>query len=393
MTTGAAIYLRLSRDDGRERTESDSIVSQRMLLQQFASKNGFSICAEYADDGLSGLQWNRPAFQEMLRAAERGLIGTVLVKDLSRLSRDYIRIGELLEYRFPMYGVRLIAVSDGVDTGTERASNEFSAVRALMNDWYTRDISRKVRVAVHARQQAGICTAATLPFGYQREGKIIIVKEPEAEVVRYIFRTYLAGSSFTAIAAGLTKQQIPSPRRSASGWSDATVRRILMNPAYTGRLLLHTTEKTGYKYGRTRRLPPDEAICYPVPAVISVEQFMQVQRRQTQRRHQKPHRHWLTGLVTCGECGRRMTVSGTAVRRLICTGRKTGNGCKNPSMRLDVLETDTAAALRAAGLPDSPALLPHLIDSVRISAEAAEIFLRCSKPVPPQLLSFPASAV
>ncbi len=380
LTHDGAIYLRLSKDDGRDRKESESILSQRILLRQYAASHGIRIVSEFADDGISGMQWNRPAFQEMLRAAEHGWIHTVLVKDLSRLSRDYIRIGELLEYWFPAHGIRLIAVSDGVDTGEDAITNEFSPVRALMNDWYTRDISRKVRAAISARQQAGLCTLATVPYGYRRDGKSLAPIPQEAEVVKRIFRLYTAGNSFSAIASELTDDRIPAPRKSEKGWSDATVRRILMNPVYAGSLMLHTTEKIGYKCSKTRRRTPEEAIRFDVPAVITRQEFDNAQRIRHRREHKKQPKHWLSGQVFCGECGCRMTVCGTPDRRLICTGRRNGNGCRNPSMQICTLETGILSELRRCHLPVSPAALPYLVESVRMTEHTAEIHLRCRAP-------------
>ena len=175
----AALYMRLSRDDGQRLDESESITSQRLMLMQYAEHHGFPVIAAFSDDGQSGTQWYRSGLQDLLRTIEDGLVNTVLVKDLSRLSRDYLRTGVLLEHWFPAHGVRLIAVNDGVDTAHPSAGNDYSPIRAVMDDWYARDISRKVRAAIYARQDAGICTAASLPFGYYRtDGRID--KHPEA---------------------------------------------------------------------------------------------------------------------------------------------------------------------------------------------------------------------
>ena len=174
----AALYMRLSREESLQDAEPDSIVSQRLLLMQYAQMHGIKVVAEYADSGVSGTKWERCGLQELLRMIEEGGINTVLVKDLSRLSRDYLQTGTLLESWFPMHGVRLIAVNDGVDTGAHSSANDYSPIRAVMDDWYARDISRKVRAAIYARQTAGICTAASLPYGYIRCGGEISA-EPE----------------------------------------------------------------------------------------------------------------------------------------------------------------------------------------------------------------------
>ena len=171
-----AIYLRLSRED-RRGAESESIANQRSLLLQYAQAHHISVAYEFADDGITGTSQNRKSLQKMYRAIEDGLIGTVLVKDLSRLSRNYIHTGKLVEEWFPQNGVRLISVDDGVDTGMISPSNDIFAIRAVMDDWYARDISRKVRAALYAKQHAGFCTSASLPFGYYRNNQQIIVDD------------------------------------------------------------------------------------------------------------------------------------------------------------------------------------------------------------------------
>ena len=251
----AALYMRLSRDDGQRLDESESITSQRLMLMQYAEHHGLPVIAAFSDDGQSGTQWYRSGLQDLLRTIEDGLVNTVLVKDLSRLSRDYLRTGVLLEHWFPAHGVRLIAVNDGVDTAHPSAGNDYSPIRAVMDDWYARDISRKVRAAIYARQDAGICTAASLPFGYYRtDGRID--KHPEASKhVLDIFRTYVRSRSLTATANTLNNAGIPSPRNARSGWSSTTVRRILRNTAYCGTLYIHVTRKMSYKSSHRTVLP------------------------------------------------------------------------------------------------------------------------------------------
>ena len=380
MQNRTAIYLRLSKEDDGENRESESITSQRILLRQYAAVNHLQIVSEFTDDGVSGLQRERPALKEMLRAAERGWFRILLIKDLSRLSRDYIRTGELLEYWFPAHGIRLIAVNDRIDTGT--GTDDFSAFRALMNDWYTRDISRKVRAAISARQLAGFCTLATVPFGYQRTGSTLTVRQEQAETVRDIFERYLNGQSCSAIAADLTRAGIQSPRRSAKGWSDTSVRRILTNPVCTGRLMLHTTEKTSYKCSKMRRRNPEEAVIFTVPPIISLKTFSAVQSCIQKNGHRHKPKHWLSGIAFCGQCGALMTVSAANGMRLICAGRRRKNGCSNPSMRIDDLENGLLSAIRSAGIPACRSALPYLVESLQISAETASVSLRCRQPAP-----------
>ncbi len=337
------MYLRLSRDDGTE-GESGSITNQRFFLRQFASEHLLEICGEYSDDGLSGMRWDRPGFQSMLRAAEAGLVKTILVKDLSRLSRDYIRVGELIERWFPEHGVRLIAAADGIDTASNISANDFSPLKAVMNDWYAKDISRKVRAAISARRNAGICTAARLPYGYiRRNGEIVAVPE-YAGTVRLIAEQYLSGRSFCGVAAWLNEQGIPSP--GGGTWSDAGIRRILTNQAYVGVLHLHITERLSYKSRKKLQIPLQEQTVISVPPILSAIVFNAVQERISERSHNRGGNNWLSGRCRCGICGHLMTLSSG---RLRCSGRLHQNGCNNPSIPANMLEDLLSAAFHENG--------------------------------------------
>jgi DNA invertase Pin-like site-specific DNA recombinase len=373
----AVIYLRLSRDDGVQFAESESISSQRMLLRQFAAAHDLQITAEYVDDGISGMRWERPAFQALLTAIENGFVHTVLVKDLSRLSRDYLRIGALLEQWLPLHGARLIAVSDGVDTAYSTPSNDFSPIRALLNDWYARDISRKVRAALRARRNAGICTLATVPYGYMRGGESLLPDPNTAQNVLRIFSLCGSGLHCTAIAAELNDSHIPAPRGTV--WRDETVRRMLKNTVYCGELRLGVTEKRSYKSPGRIVLPPQAAVTVSVPALVSRTEFDLAQQMLARSVHRRQPQHWLSGRVFCAQCGSRMTVSGTPPR-LICAGRRRKNGCTNPSCAVRGLLDDLLPALKAAGFPDAAAILPLSVVKIDLSAETAAVSLRYAEP-------------
>ena len=375
--TDAVIYLRLSREDGLHSDESESIASQRLLLHQYARANGLFITAEYIDDGISGMRRDRPGFQALLSAIENGFVRTVLVKDLSRLSRDYLQIGSLLEHWLPMHGARLIAVSDSVDTALPSPSNDFSPIRALLNDWYARDISRKVRGALRARRNAGICTLATVPYGYRRSGGSLMIQDDRAETARMIFRRCIAGESCLAIADALNAQQIPAPRGRL--WHDATVCRMLKNTVYRGELLLGTTEKQSYKHNGRRRLPADAAARIPVPAIVSAADFSAAQTALAVRGHRQKPRHWLAGRVFCAVCGSTMTVTGEPLR-LICAGRRRGNGCTNPSCACAPLLAAVPMRLTESGFPDSPFLAEYAVERAAVSADTVSVQLRYAAP-------------
>ena len=376
----AALYLRLSRDDARLPDESESITSQRLLLTQYAVQHGFKVIGEFADDGMSGTKWERCGFQDMLRIIETGLVNTVLVKDLSRLSRDYLRTGELLEHWFPAHGVRLIAINDGVDTAVQSAGNDYSPIRAVMDDWYARDISRKVRAAIYARQDAGICTAASLPYGYCRNNGQIIIQTESAQHVTEIFNHYLVCRNLRITAEQMNKNGILSPRKGRNGWTSATIRRILQNPAYCGTLLIRVTRKMSYKSDCRIRLPEQEQIAVPVPRMIPDLLFDTVQQLLLENGHAEKQSHWLSGRVMCGVCGSRFIMS---KQRLICGGRRRGNGCECRSIMLSGLLAQISDVLIRDGIPADAALLPLLVARVLISGSQITVFVRCRKPVIP----------
>ena len=238
MMEPAALYLRLSQEDGERWGESQSISNQRIFLTQYCQANGFTVAECYIDDGYTGTNFNRPGFQRLLRDIERGKIKTVITKDLSRLGRDYIETGRYVECYFPEKGIRYIAVNDGVDTGKEEsAGNDMSAFKAVFNDFYARDVSRKVRSALTAKRRAGEFIGAWAPYGYQKDPKQPgkLVPDPEsAGVVRRIYRDFLKGESVRGIAEGLTEDKIPTPMEKRNGglkakrrWNESTIRRIL----------------------------------------------------------------------------------------------------------------------------------------------------------------------
>lgn len=379
-----ALYLRLSREDGKD-TESDSIASQRYLLEQYAAANGFSVFGIYTDDGISGTIWQRPAFQEMLYAIECGIIRTVITKDLSRLSRDYIRTGELLERWFPSHGVRYIAVSDGIDTARVVPSNDFTPIRAVMDDWYARDISQKVRCALRARQQKGICTLATVPYGYERKNESLEPAASLVPIVEKMFSLALEGYSYREIAAILTENRIPTPgmekgnRVCSHIWSDKTVRHILCNPAYKGELVLHRTEQISYKCKQKRRLPAEQWCRIVIPPIIDATSFDRIQQLH-QRRSPKRHLDWFAGLVYCGECGANMVVCARSPGvRLLCGNRKKEGICRNPTITAAALEQVIAEQLGRDGVPRQMLLWRYVISRIEVGVRRIAIWVRYSE--------------
>ena len=377
---GGAIYMRLSREDNKEH-ESESIANQRRLLHQYAIAHHISILAEYSDDGITGTTQNRKGLQKLFSAIEEGSVHTVLVKDLSRLSRNYLHTGMLIEEWFPQHGVRLISVDDGIDTGIISPSNDIFAIRAVLDDWYARDISRKVRAAISAKQSAGYCTSASLPYGYYRKNSEILIDERKAEIVRMIFDLYESGHSCCSISRTLQNQSNEPMPIDSMRWNDSTVRRILTNPAYTGTLQIHKSVKFSYKSSRRIHLPESEFISYPIPPIISHIQYTAVQELISRNGHCRYPRNWLSGIVYCALCGAPMHISGNMNNgRIICSTRKRFQTCSAPSISCSEVSEAIRNAFDEDEIPDSEAMYRRMIRTIRISPEMVTICLNYRKP-------------
>ena len=259
-----ALYSRLSHEDELQ-GESNSILNQKLLLESYAKQHGFTSLKWYTDDGFSGANFDRPDFQEMLADIEAGKIGTVIVKDMSRLGRNYLQVGMYTEMIFPQNGVRFIAVNDTVDSAN--GENDLTPLRNLFNEWFVRDTSKKIRASKRAKGMSGKPTTSQPVYGYLmgKDGNFI-VDEETAPVVQQIYRLCLAGNGPTRIARILTEQEITTPgtlefRRTGSTrryhpghecrWADNTVAHILKRREYLGHLVNFKTEKESYKSKRT----------------------------------------------------------------------------------------------------------------------------------------------
>ena len=208
-----AVYIRLSREDG-DKAESDSVGNQRKLLMEFLDSDpDLSLASEYVDDGWSGTSFRRPAFEQMIRDIEAGLVDCVVVKDLSRLGRDYIDTGRLLERYFPERGVRFISLADGIDS-RKQEYDMLLPIKNIFNEQYARDISRKIHAVVRTKQKAGEFIGAFACYGYRKspsDKNRLVVDERAAEVVRMIFRLFLEGKGKNTIARMLNARGIPCP--------------------------------------------------------------------------------------------------------------------------------------------------------------------------------------
>lgn len=338
-----ALYLRLSRDD--ERTgESSSIENQRSYLTQYVHSRGGSVAAVYTDDGYTGTNFDRPGFRRLLGDIDTGRIDTVITKDLSRLGRDQIGTAYYYQIYFPKRKVRYIAAAEGFDTAAAGGTNALFPFLTAANDFYTADISRKVRAALSSRKREGKFIGASPPIGYQKdpaERGRLIAEARGAEIVRHVFRLYLAGGSVIGAAKALTEQGIPTPAQCKDGasgqtrfpgvWSDTMVRRILTNPTYAGHLTQNRREKVNYKVNQSVTLPKSAWIVVQNTheALVSQPEFDRVQEMIAVRSYARgggSGGHLLTGLAFCADCGSPMTYVRQDHARvdMVCQGYRKG---------------------------------------------------------------------
>ncbi len=252
----AALYMRLSKDDGRSANEIDSasIQNQRKILLGYCRENKISDFCEYVDDGYSGTDFNRPSFIKMIHDIESGKIDCVIVKDLSRLGRDYLVTGKYIEEYFPSKNIRFVAVSDGYDSFG--GYDDMIPFRNLINEMYARDISKKIRASLSRKMADGEYIGARVPFGFKRSDNDKHLLEPvshQADTVCLIFKNALNGLSASAICNILNSKNIPSP--SGKAWCASTVLKILHNKVYCGTLEQGKSIRHGIKSKKRHTVP------------------------------------------------------------------------------------------------------------------------------------------
>jgi len=315
-----ALYPRLSHEDELQ-GESNSISNQKRILETYAKQNGFSNLRWYTDDGYSGANFQRPGFQAMLADIEAGKVGTVIVKDMSRLGRNYLQVGMYTEMIFPQKNVRFIAINDGVDSA--QGENDFAPLRNIFNEWLVRDTSKKIKAVKRSKGMSGKPITSKPVYGYlMDEDENFIIDEEAAPVVRQIYSLCLAGNGPTKIARMLTEQQIPTPgtleyRRTGSTrryhpgyeckWATNTVVHLLENREYTGCLVNFKTEKPSYKLKHSIENPPEKQAVFENhhEPIIDRETWERVQELRKQRK--RPNRYdevgLFSGILFCADCG------------------------------------------------------------------------------------------
>lgn len=333
-----AVYLRLSKEDDNisSNANSESINNQKAYIEKYIQDNNLYITKIYIDDGYSGLNFERPGFQEMIKDIENKEIDTIITKDLSRLGRDYIQVGYYLERYFPEHGIRYIAINDNYDTNKTDNSNDFAPFKAVFNDMYAKDISKKVKTAFRTLQEEGKYLGASAPYGYDKDpnekGKLIINKET-SKVIKRIFELYLTGeNSVCKIASILNQEGIISPARlidsqsKTSKWNEVSIKRILSNEVYIGNIVQNKTNKLNYKTNKVVKVPKNEHIRVldVHEPIIPKEDFNMVQAildKKTSNRvwHGNKTKRLLAGFVYCGICGSKITFNREF---MLCRGRK-----------------------------------------------------------------------
>ena len=358
----ATEYLRLSYTNDKT-NESDSIANQRKYIDEFVKRNpDIRIVNERVDDGYSGIVFDRPAFKAMIDDIKNGKINCVIVKDLSRLGREYNETFTYLRKIFPSLGVRFIAINDNVDTAKESVSGDLSvSFKGVMNDEYCRDISVKVRTALNIKRKNGDYVGAVPVYGYKKADdnkNQLVIDEYAARVVKDIFKMRIDGYSADRIAVELNRLAVLSPReykkdnniplprngycdKENSKWSATTVIRILKDEVYTGKLIQGKYGKPNYKVKEYIKRSADEVFVTENAheAIISRQDFDLVQRIMridTRISPKKSVLHLFSGILICGCCGNRMTrktvtYNGEKYLYYYCpTGKK--NGCTGGNM-------------------------------------------------------------
>ena len=355
-----ALYVRLSRDDDNE-GDSNSISHQVEILTKYAKEHGIENFKIYKDDGFSGTNFNRPGFQEMMGDIEIGLVSMVVVKDMSRFGRNYLEVGMYTEIRFPEMGVRFIAVNDGVDS--EREDNDFTPFRNIINEWYAKDTSKKIRAVFRNKGMSGQRISTQTPYGYLRnEDGNLYVDEETAPNVRLIFQLCAEGNGPGKIARMLKEQVIPTPgtlefQRTGRTrwyrpddpcrWTPDTVAGILEQDSYLGRTSNFKFSRVSYKSKKKVENPPEKWVTFENTheAIIDVELWNAVQKIRSQRRRptKMGEMGMFSGLTYCADCGAKLyhcrTGSWTYEQECYnCSTQKSHKGCFGHYIRAVVLE-------------------------------------------------------
>ena len=325
-----ALYERLSKDDELQ-GESNSITNQKQYLEEYAEAKGLKNIRHYTDDGYSGVTFNRPGFQKMIADVEAGLIDTICVKDMSRLGRNYLKVGYYTEILFPEKGIRFIAINNGIDSDVP-TDNDFTPFLNIMNEWYAKDTSKKIKAIFQSRMKSGKRCSGAIPYGYKHDPEDknhLIIDEEAAKNVRRIYQLAIEGNGPAQIADVMTQEHILIPsaylERAEDGevsrnhsyhdpyvWNATAVSGILDKQEYMGHTVLGKTICDNFKTKKRRKARPEELIIFENThdAIIDEETWNQAQKlrkRVIKRVANGTYKHRLSGLVYCADCGSRMS--------------------------------------------------------------------------------------
>lgn len=321
----AALYIRLSKEDESE-GPSQSVQNQESLLREFVQQHRLSVYDTYVDDGWSGTNFDRPDFQRMIGDIEARKVNMVITKDLSRLGRDYIMTGHYMERYFPEHRVRYISLLDGIDTGVDSTANDITPFRAIMNDMYAKDISKKIKSVKRDKQRKGQFIGGKPAYGYKMhptEKNKIVIDEEVAPVVRRIFALALSGMSCRNIATRLNQEGVPTPATYANLpvarpgpytglWSSERISEMLQNETYIGNMVQGRSVKISYKSKKCLRQAPANWVVVEGThePLVDGETFRKVQLLVGSRKHTRSRTYdfLLKGLIFCHECGYPLAV-------------------------------------------------------------------------------------
>ena len=321
----AGLYIRLSKEDESE-GPSQSVQNQESLLREFVQQHRLSVYDTYIDDGWSGTNFDRPAFQRMIADIEAKKVNMVITKDLSRLGRDYILTGHYMERYFPEHRVRYISLLDGIDTGVDSTANDITPFRAIMNDMYAKDISKKIKSVKRDKQRKGQFIGGKPVYGYKMhptEKNKIVIDEEVAPIVRRIFALALSGMSCRNIAALLNQERVPTPATYANLpvarpgpytglWSSERISDMLQNETYIGNMVQGRSVKISYKSKKCLKQNPANWVVVEGThePLVDLETFQKVRMLINSRKYTRSRTYdfLLKGLIFCHECGYPLAV-------------------------------------------------------------------------------------
>lgn len=347
------LYARLSQDD-HNLGDSNSIINQKLILEKYAKDNGFKNTLFLSDDGYTGTNFDRPAFNEIIELIEQGKVGTVIVKDLSRFGRNYIVAGQYLEEYFPSHNVHFMAINDGVDSRDEN-SNDFTPMKNYFNEYYAKDCSKKCRASIKIKAATGARVGSRPPFGYKKDPndpkRKIVIDEDTAPIVKYIFSLCVSGMGPAVIANQLEAEEILNPSHSYFNkygvkmtgyypnkpyrWTCPTVSKILENEVYIGNTINLRSSTLSYKHKKKIQLPRESQFVFENTheAIVDKEVWDIVQqiRKNKKRRPNMAEQNIFSGIILCDTCGKKLTLNRSRrsgkEKNYFCCGRyrKTGS--------------------------------------------------------------------